>query len=198
MIAKITKADKNNIYANTKAIINLTQHSIFREIEVEFNGRHGDTSQLYPYRSILESLFNRRKEVQETCRLSEGWTRVISGHMNVIAVGGNNDGLNVLAAIFARSTLVELINRSHLDFFHQKRLIPTNIDFHKKLIPSPNDFVCRSAAPVANAQEENFKLVIQSCNFIIQTMKRTSTAHKALMDFFLTQNMVHHLLRVEI
>ena len=29
-----------------------------------------------------------------------------------------------------------------------------------KLIPSPNDIVCKSAAPAANAQQENYKLII--------------------------------------
>ena len=55
--------------------------------------------------------------------------------MNVTAVGGNNDGLNARAATFARSTLVELISRPHLDVFHQELLIPPNIDIHIKLIP---------------------------------------------------------------
>ena len=51
VIAKITKADGRNIDANTAAPINLTLHSMFREIGMEFNGRNvGDTSQLYPYR----------------------------------------------------------------------------------------------------------------------------------------------------
>ena len=76
------------------------------------------------------------------------------------AVGMNNAGLNTRAAIFARSTLVELIGRPHLDVFHQERLIPPNIDLHMKLIPSPNGFLCKSAAPAANAQQKNYKLVI--------------------------------------
>ena len=67
-----------------------------------------------------------------------------------------------------------------------------------KLISSPNDFVCKSAAPAANAQQENYKLVIQRFNLIIRTKKLTSTAHKALIYLLLTQNMVHHLLRVQI
>ena len=170
---------------------------MFGEIELEFNGRNvGDTSQLYPYRSVLESLLKFCKEVQETRLLSEGWTKDISGHKNVTAVGGTNAGLNARAATLARSTLVELIGRPHLDVFHQERLIPPNIDLHIKLIPSPNDFVCKSAALVGNAQQENYKLVIQSANLIIRTKKLTSKAQKALMDLFLTQNMVHHLSRV--
>ena len=66
-----------------------------------------------------------------------------------------------------------------------------------KLIPSPNDFVCKSAATAANAQQDNYKLVIQSANLIIRTKTLTRTAYKAIMDLLLTQNMVHHLSRVQ-
>ena len=66
-----------------------------------------------------------------------------------------------------------------------------------KLIPSPNDVVCKWAAPVGNAQQENYKLVIQSANLIIRTKNLTSTAYKARMDLLLTQNMVNHLSRVQ-
>ena len=125
VVAKITKADGTNIDANTAAPINLTLHSMFREIGLEFNGRNvGDTSQLYPYRSVLESLLNICKEVQETRLLSEGWTKDTSRHMNVTAFGGTNSGLNARAAIFAKSTVVKLIAVPHLDVFHQERLIP--------------------------------------------------------------------------
>ena len=113
------------------------------------------------------------------------------------AVGGNNAGLNARAATFAKSTLVELIDRPHLDVFYQERLIFPNIDIHMKLIQSPNDFVCKSAAPAANSQQENYKLVIQRANLIIRTKKLTSTANKALINLLLTQNMVHHLSRVQ-
>ena len=116
--------------------------------------------------------------------------------MNVTAVGGNNAGLNAGAATFARSSLVELIGRTHLHVVHQKLLIPQNIDFYMKLIASPNDFVCKSAAPAANARHENYKLVINSANSIIRTKKLRNTAYKALMDLLLSQNMVHQLSRV--
>ena len=80
VIAKITKADGTNIGANTAALINLTLHSKFREIGLEFNNRNvGDTSQL----SLSPGKFAQlSKEVQETCLLSEGWTKDTSGHMS--------------------------------------------------------------------------------------------------------------------
>ena len=197
VLAKITNADETNIDLNTAATINLTLHSMFREIELELNGRNfGDTSQLYPNRSVLESLLNCCKEVYKTRLLSEGWTKDTSEHMNVTAVGGNNAGFNARAATFAKSSLVKLISRAYLDVFHQARLIPRNIDLHIKLISSPNDFVCKSAVPGQGAKQENYKLVFQKANLIICTKKLTSTAHEALMDLLVSQNIVHHLLRV--
>ena len=73
VLVTITKADKTNIDANTAAPINQTLNSMFREIKLELNNRNVvDTSQLYPYRSHLETLLNFSKEIQETCLLSEG------------------------------------------------------------------------------------------------------------------------------
>ena len=59
VVSKITTVDKTNIDTNTATQINLTLHSMFREIELEFNGQNVcDTSHFYPYRSLLESLLN--------------------------------------------------------------------------------------------------------------------------------------------
>ena len=197
VLAMITKADGTNIDANTASPINMTQHSMFRNIGFELCVRNvGDTRQLYPYQSHLTSLLNFCKETQKTRFLCLGSTKDTSGHINVTAVGGNNAGLNARAATFAKSTLVELISRPHLDGFNLERLIPPNIDLNMKLMPSPNNYVCKSAAPGQGAQQKNYKLVIQSVNLIINTTKLTSTAHGALMDLLLQQNMRHHLSRV--
>ena len=113
---------------------------MFREIGLELNGHNvGDTNQLYPYRSHLETLLNFCKETTDLC---EGWTKDTTKYMDVTAVGGNNAGLNVRAATFARSTVVELIFQPHLDVFNQECLIPPNIDLQMKLMSSPNNFVC--------------------------------------------------------
>ena len=117
--------------------------------------------------------------------------------MTVTAVDESNAELNARAATFARSTLVELIGRCYLNVLYQERLISINIHFQMKLISLPNNFVWNSAAPAANALQENYKFVIQNANLIMRTKKLTSTAHKALINLFLTQNMVHHLSRVQ-
>ena len=57
--------------------------------------------------------------------------------------------------------------------------------------------MCKSAAPAQGGQQENYTFVIQSANLIIRTKKLTSTAYKALMELLWSQNMVHHLSRVQ-
>ena len=117
--------------------------------------------------------------------------------MGVTAVVGKNAGLNGRGATFAKSTVVQLIGRPHTDVFNQERLIPPNIDFGMKLMPFPNNFVCKSAAPGQGAQQENYKLVIQSVNLIIRTKRLTSTAHGAHMDLLILQIMRHYLSRLQ-
>ena len=88
--------------------------------------------------------------------------------------------------------MVEVISRPY-----QKRLISPRIDLHIKFMLSPNNFVFKSAAQGKCAQQDNYKLMIQSVNFIIRTKMLTSTAHDALMDRFVQQKMRHYLSRVE-
>ena len=65
-------------------------------------------------------------------------------------------------------------------------------------MPSPNNFVCMSAAPARNAAQENFKLVILSDSLIIHTKQLTSTALKAHIKLLQLQNMRHHLSSIQI
>ena len=117
--------------------------------------------------------------------------------MGVTAVGTNNSGLNARDATFAKSTVVNLVGRFHLHVCYQERFIPPKIDFHMKLMLSLNNILCKLAAPGQGAQQNIYKLVIESINLIIRTKKLTSTAHNALMNLLVTLNMVRNYSLVE-
>ena len=89
--------------------------------------------------------------------------------MAVTDLAGANTGLASRATRFARSAVIELVGRPHLDLFHQSRIIPPGIILRIKLIPSSNQFVCICPAPGQNAAHDNFKVVIQIVSFIIRT-----------------------------
>ena len=118
--------------------------------------------------------------------------------MIVTAVGGNNAGLNDCAATFALSTVIKLIGRPHMNVFNQEGFIPPKLDVYMKLMVSPNNFLCKSAAPGQRSQQENYKFVIQSVNLIIRTKKLTRTANCAIIALFVDQNMIHHYSRVQL
>ena len=66
VFAKITKTNGKNIDANTAAPIKLTLQTKFREIDVELTSENVlKTSQLYQYRSFVESLLNFKKRLKE-------------------------------------------------------------------------------------------------------------------------------------
>ena len=117
--------------------------------------------------------------------------------MGVTAVGGAHAGHNARVVDFARSTVVELIGRPHLDVWHKDRFIFPNIDLYIKLMPSAYNFVIKSAAP-GNAAQDNFKMVIHSVILIIHTKQLISTVNTADMQLLQVQNMRLHYSRVQI
>ena len=175
--AKITKANGANMDANVKAgPVNLTLHSLFQDIIPTLGSVQANIpSNMYPYRSYMETALNYSKETQETRLLSEGWVKDTAGSMAVTDLAGANTGLRDRATWFATSNVVEFVGRPHCDIFHQSRLIPPKIDLTLKLIPAPSQFVCISAPPGQNAQQEQFKVVIEHAKFTVR-MKRLADA----------------------
>ena len=94
--------------------------------------------------------------------------------MGVTTVSGINAGLNTRATKFARSAVVEFIDRPHLDVFQQERLILPNIDLNMRLIPSPNHILCQSAVRAQGGQKEKK----QVCNSERLSHHSHQEAHK--------------------
>ena len=182
---KITDADGTNIGANTAGPVNLMLHSLLSQMSVEFNGKPvNEQNHLYAYRAYFSTLINYSEESQKTRLLSEGWTKDIAGHIEVTDVAKDKQVLRSRAAHIATSRVVKLIGGPHLDVFQQDRLILPNVDVYLKLIPSAKNFVCKSAAS-QNAQQQNYKAVIQFASLIIHTKQLTREAkkvHKTLLD----------------
>ena len=155
-------------------------------MSVEFNGKPvSEPNNLYPYRAYLETLINYSKEIQNTRLLCDGWTQDTADNINVTDVTGANFFLRTRAWRFARSNVVELIMRPDLDVFQQDRLIPPRVDIHLRLIPSANNFVCKSVGPQqGGAAQQNYKAVIQFASFIVYTKQLTSEAELANSELF--------------
>ena len=151
---KITNADNLDIGANTASPVNLTLHSLFSQMSVEFNAKPvSEPNHLYPYRAYLKTLINYSEDTEKPVSSARGGQKTAE-HMNVIDVTKANVGLRTRAVRFASSNVVKLIGRPQLDMFQQDRLIPHKVDVHLKLIPTANNFLIKSVAPQQNGAEK--------------------------------------------
>ena len=70
---KIINADNSDIGADTAGPVNLTLHSLFSQMSVEFNGKPvSEPNYLYRYRAYLETLINYSDETIKSRFPSEG------------------------------------------------------------------------------------------------------------------------------
>ena len=65
-----------------------------------------------------------------------------------------------------------------------------------KLMPSLNNYLCKLEAPVETAQQQKYKLIIESVILFIRILKFTSTAHGKLINRFVYHNIGHYILHV--
>ena len=188
--AKITRANGADMDDNVRAAsVNLLLHSLFREISATLNDTPvSDPNPDYPYRAYIETILNFSEETQKTRLITEGWYKDTAGQMAVTDMGGANIGLKDRATRLAKSVVIELVGRPHLDIFHQSRVLPPGLTLRIKLIPSSNQFVCISPAPAGNNAQEQFKAVIQSVTFHIRTKKLSDAPELSIRKLLLERN----------
>ena len=141
---KITKADGAAMAENDEiGPINNILHSLFSNIEMELCGKNvSDPNNLYPYRAYVENSWNYSKEVAKMRLICEGFVKDTPGKRDDgKAKTGANDGLKTRAAQFAKSAIVKLVGRPHLDLFHVDKLIPPNCDIMLRFVPAKSAFV---------------------------------------------------------
>jgi hypothetical protein len=190
---KITKADGDNLEPGDKVgPINCFLHSLFRNIDVELNGKLiTDPNELYPYRAYIETLFdvthrwtvNRGREI--------GWFKDTSAHMDSAnsADNGANTGLVTRSKPFRESNTVELYGRPHLDIFHQPRAIPTQVAIKIRLIPSNPKFVLMAEGALAADAVPDYKIEIVDIKLHVMSEEPLEAAQLAIEHSSMTQTM---------
>ena len=128
-----------------------------------------DPKTKYSYRAVIENLIHYNKLIADTRLLAEGWKKDMATHYEVTNPAGENRGVTARTASFARSRVLTLIGRPHLDIFHQEKLIPSNIDLKLKLIPNRCAYLLKSIAPDDDHPQVNYKFKITEAPFFIRT-----------------------------
>src|SRR5271156_4736 len=131
---KITNADGSTINPTTAnddqvAFVNNAMHSLFRDVEVQINGKRvegGDNN--YPYKSYIASVFRYSKEAQEGQLFSVGFIRDEHDKMDAIT----NNGYAKRKKWTEKSVVKEFKGKLNLSVLNQQRLLIPGADIYFK------------------------------------------------------------------
>ena len=101
--------------------------------------------------------------------MAEGWKNESATHCEVTNPAGANNGLTGRTVRFARSHVVTLIGRPHLDLFHQEKLSPAIIDLKLKHIPNTDAYLLQTIPPDHDNPQVNYKVKIMEARLFIRT-----------------------------
>ena len=182
--AKITLPNGNDIAPGDEVgPINLPLHSLFRNIEIELNGKSiSDSNPMYPYRAYLETLLGNENDTQNTVLESAIWNKDTPGNFANFHTANNspNSGLVSHATFFRQSAEVEMMGRPHCDIFQSRNAIPPDISLRLRLIPSTDEFllVCPNGGP-----NYRFQIIdIRFCVYCLEGSNQLILAHNQALS----------------
>ena len=140
--AKITEADGTVLKDGARvAPVNLTLHSLFKDVILKANGTIiNQATGCYPFKAYIETNFTYSTAGKSgAVGIPQMYYKDKAGAFNGTAALVNA-GFDSRVDKFAKSALVEMGGRLHLDMFMQNKLIIPGIRFSLTLIPSPTQF----------------------------------------------------------
>src|SRR5206468_7743428 len=124
--------------------------------------------------------WNYSKEVSKMRLSCEGLVKDTPGlQLTGKAATGENEGLKERAKPFAKSTVVRLTGRPHLDFFNSDKLIPPNTEIRLRFTPSTSAFCLIADTDTAYEMTIiDFKFIVRQKTINPQMLAGLQLAHR--------------------
>ena len=170
---RILGEDGNTLPANSDvAFINLSLHSIFRQVDLFLNGKNlcGDISVNYPMKSIMDTLLEETDDYLKSAGRTEMFYKDERGFMDSVVVDGQgtNFGLVHRYRRTKGSRVVQLSGVLHADLMGIRSYIPNGISLGLKLYPSASEFCLMS--PNTSTR---YLVDITDCRLLVQYVEPT-------------------------
>ncbi|GBM50971.1 hypothetical protein AVEN_114620-1 [Araneus ventricosus] len=160
---KILKDDTKLGETDKVAPVNLLLHSLFSQADVSLNDSFiSASSNLYPFRSYIESLFNYGSYYKKSFLTSEGFYKDTAGCLDKTDPSGDNEGFKKRASLIEKSKVLDLIGNLHCSIFYQDRLLLNLVDLKVKLIRSKPEFCL-----IAHANG-NYNFIIEHASLFVR------------------------------
>ncbi len=131
-------------------------------------------SRTYPYRGIIECLFNYGKDTQDTQFSTGLFCKDTGNHMDDASITGDNRGLEIWGGHTTNSRIVELIAPiAHADLFFQEKLLLNGVDISLKFIRSKDEFA------LMTAENTQFSVKIMSASVFVKKVTVAPTVRLA-------------------
>ena len=165
--AKITQANGDALAEDAAVLpINLLLHTMFSDVSMFLNGVQVTTpSGAYGYQSYWQTLLTYSPDVKESQLEAAMYYADTPTHFDVVS-GNANKGGKRRRQRAAKSDMLDMMGRLHLDLFHQSKYLLNHLDMRIKLTRAKPEFVLMAEKVGANFP--NYKLVITDAGLFVR------------------------------
>lgn len=152
------------------APVNLTLHSIFRQVDVTFQQKNlPHTGTNYPYKAYIDTILNTSVIEHTVLGGSQLFYKDTGDASTNDVKTGSNNGLYIRAVKTKLSTILDLEGPLHLDIFQQPRLLVNGVSIGLKLWQGHDSFRI-----ITDSLTPDYKIQIVDARFKLCVLKPTS------------------------
>lgn len=155
--------------ANKVAFVNLPSSSIFRQVDLSLQNQIVTTgvSANYPYKAILDVLFNYNKDCQSTWLKTIGFEKDTAGAVDAFEPGSSvNTGLEERYKQTKSGNTIVYHSKLFLDILNQDRLLLNNVPLNLKLYPNNDKFCLQYKTATAAGSSKYYTVNIAHASLI--------------------------------
>ena len=160
LTARVVDTRPNKIPMAPECVVAPTNnwlHTLFSQVTLYINGKAVNQSHnMYHYKAYLENLLSYGTDARKTYLQGEGFYRDSAAHMDSLD-NNLNKGFRQRGELCARSRIVQLKGRLHLDLFNQPHLLLNNTPIRITLDRNKHALTLMHAPPDGNAANDHEK-----------------------------------------
>jgi len=183
---QILKHDNTKIDAtdNKIGIVNLCPSSLFKQIEIEINGKKisDATSSMYGYKAMIETQLSYGYTAKKSHLICCGYYNDTPNHHDRVLT--DNKGWLERQKLIKASRVMDFETILYCDFFQIYRYLPNNLDIRVKLIRNSDAFSLH-----CNNATENYKIKIYDLSLTVRKIELHESLYK-LNEKLFSQNKV--------
>ena len=195
--AKITQANGDALVDDAAVLpINLLLHTMFSDVSMFLNGVQVTTpSGAYGYQAYWQTLLSFSPDVKESQLESALYYADSPKHFDLVT-GNDNKGAKRRRVRAAKSAVMDMMGRLHLDMFHQSKYLLSHMDMRIKLTRAKPEFVLMTDGVGDNIPD--YKLMITDAGLFVRkvtvspmiALAHARTLEKANAIYPLTRTMM--------